>query len=84
MTNSQGNTAGKTIRIATQSLVRPQVKHSSPAQSSNSQQQPKTLVLKTVPLKVKQVAPTTIKMPTRPMKQPATVLQQSPEVLINN
>lgn len=58
----------KAIRIAAQSLVR-QMRNIAPApvslQKSHPLKQPKTLVLKTIPLKVKQVAPTTIKMPPR-------------------
>ncbi|XP_012270552.1 protein jim lovell isoform X2 [Orussus abietinus] len=82
-TAAQATSSGKTIRIATQSLVRPQMRNIAPAPVSQQQQQqlqPKTLVLKTIPLKVKQVAPTTIKMPPRqtPQGLPQTVLPQQP------
>ncbi|XP_053970273.1 uncharacterized protein LOC128888562 isoform X1 [Hylaeus anthracinus] len=82
---SQSNTGGKTIRIAAQSLVRPHIRNIAPAPSSQQQQQqqqrqPKTLVLKTIPLKVKQVAPTTIKMPPRQASQslPHNIVHQQP------
>jgi len=81
---SQGNTTAKTIRIATQSLVRPHIRNIAPAPLSQQQQQqprqPKTLVLKTIPLKVKQVAPTTIKMPPRQVNPglPHNVVHQQP------
>ncbi|EZA60708.1 Protein bric-a-brac [Ooceraea biroi] len=82
---SQGNTTAKTIRIATQSLVRPHIRNIAPAPLPQQQQQqqprqPKTLVLKTIPLKVKQVAPTTIKMPPRQVNQglPHNVVHQQP------
>lgn len=85
---SQGNASTKAIRIATQSLVRPHIRNIAPAplpQQQQSQQQhqqprqPKTLVLKTIPLKVKQVAPTTIKMPSRQTNQaPHNVVHQQP------
>lgn len=58
---------------------------SSTNQQGQQQQQPKTLVLKTIPLKVKQVAPTTIKMPPRQTTQGVpqnTVPQQAAEVII--
>ncbi|XP_014485845.1 PREDICTED: uncharacterized protein LOC106750201 isoform X2 [Dinoponera quadriceps] len=86
---SQGNAAAKTIRIA-QSLVRPQFRNIAPAPLSQQQQQPqqqqqqqprqtKTLVLKTIPLKVKQVAPTTIKMPSRQSSGlPHNIVHQQP------
>lgn len=83
---SQGGST-KAIRIATQSLVRPHIRNIAPAplppqhQSQQQQQssQPKTLVLKTIPLKVKQVAPTTIKMPSRQTNQgPHNVVHQQP------
>lgn len=82
---SQGNSSTKAIRI-TQSLVRPHIRNIAPAplpqQSQQQQQQPrqpKTLVLKTIPLKVKQVAPTTIKMPPRQTNQaPHNVVHQQP------
>ncbi|XP_076617968.1 uncharacterized protein LOC143340188 isoform X1 [Colletes latitarsis] len=83
---SQSNTTGKTIRIAAQSLVRPHIRNIAPAPSPQHQQQqqqqrqPKTLVLKTIPLKVKQVAPTTIKMPPRQTSQglPHNIVHQQP------
>ncbi|XP_072757652.1 uncharacterized protein [Anoplolepis gracilipes] len=82
---SQSNTTAKTIRIATQSLVRPHIRNiaSAPLPQQQQQQQsrqPKTLVLKTIPLKVKQVAPTTIKMPPRQTNQglPHNVVHQQP------
>ncbi|XP_071582645.1 uncharacterized protein [Temnothorax nylanderi] len=82
---SHGNGSTKAIRIATQSLVRPHIRNIAPApqqQQSQQQQQasqPKTLVLKTIPLKVKQVAPTTIKMPSRQTNQgPHNVVHQQP------
>lgn len=82
---SQSNTTAKTIRIATQSLVRPHIRNIAPAPLPQQQQQqqsrqPKTLVLKTIPLKVKQVAPTTIKMPPRQTNQglPHNVVHQQP------
>nr|XP_012220649.1 PREDICTED: protein jim lovell-like isoform X2 [Linepithema humile]XP_012220650.1 PREDICTED: protein jim lovell-like isoform X2 [Linepithema humile]XP_012220651.1 PREDICTED: protein jim lovell-like isoform X2 [Linepithema humile] len=85
---SQNNASAKTIRIATQSLVRPHIRNIASAPLSQQQQQqqqqqprqPKTLVLKTIPLKVKQVAPTTIKMPPRQANQgvPRNVAQQQP------
>lgn len=84
---SQGNASAKAIRIATQSLVRPHIRNIAPAplpQQSQPQQQqqprqPKTLVLKTIPLKVKQVAPTTIKMPSRQTNQGShNVVHQQP------
>lgn len=85
---SQNNASAKTIRIATQSLVRPHIRNIASAPLSQQQQQqqqqqprqPKTLVLKTIPLKVKQVAPTTIKMPPRQTNQgvPRNVAQQQP------
>lgn len=83
---SQSNTTAKTIRIATQSLVRPHIRNIAPAPLPQQQQQqqqsrqPKTLVLKTIPLKVKQVAPTTIKMPPRQVNQglPHNVVHQQP------
>ncbi|XP_011155118.1 uncharacterized protein LOC105192587 isoform X1 [Harpegnathos saltator] len=87
---SQGNATAKTIRIA-QSLVRPHFRNIAPAplsqqqqpQQQQQQQQPrptKTLVLKTIPLKVKQVAPTTIKMPPRQTNQglPHNIVHQQP------
>ncbi|XP_076239540.1 uncharacterized protein LOC143182438 isoform X1 [Calliopsis andreniformis] len=83
---SQTNTTGKTIRIAAQSLVRPHIRNIAPAplpqqqQQQQQQRQPKTLVLKTIPLKVKQVAPTTIKMPPRQTTQglPQNIVHQQP------
>ncbi|XP_034942746.1 uncharacterized protein [Chelonus insularis] len=60
--NSQGTSSGRTIRIAPQPAMRQQAKN------LNSNNQPKTLVLKTIPLKMKSVAPTTIKIPSS--KQP--------------
>ncbi|XP_043481882.1 protein tramtrack, beta isoform-like isoform X2 [Leptopilina heterotoma] len=54
-------------------------------QQQSQQQQPKTLVLKTIPLKVKQVAPTTIKMPPRQVTQPTQQIkapQQPAEVCL--
>ena len=87
---SQTNSTSKTIRIAAQSLVRSHIRNIAPAPISQQQQQqqqrqPKTLVLKTIPLKVKQVAPTTIKMPPRQTNQGVphnTVQQQPTEVMI--
>ncbi|KAG5327457.1 BAB2 protein, partial [Pseudoatta argentina] len=89
---SQGSTSTKAIRIATQSLVRPHIRNIAPAplpqqqqsQQQQQQRQPKTLVLKTIPLKVKQVAPTTIKMPSRQTNQGShnVVHQQSTEVCL--
>ncbi|XP_011685271.1 PREDICTED: protein tramtrack, beta isoform-like [Wasmannia auropunctata] len=84
---SQGSASTKAIRIATQSLVRPHIRNIAPAPLPQQQQpqqqqqarQPKTLVLKTIPLKVKQVAPTTIKMPSRQTNQvPHNVVHQQP------
>ncbi|KAL6257447.1 hypothetical protein P5V15_011018 [Pogonomyrmex californicus] len=85
---SQGNTNTKAIRIAAQSLVRPHIRNIAPAplpqqqpqqQQQQQPRQPKTLVLKTIPLKVKQVAPTTIKMPSRQTNQgPHNVVHQQP------
>ncbi|XP_017755936.1 PREDICTED: uncharacterized protein LOC108553415 isoform X1 [Eufriesea mexicana] len=81
---SQSNSTGKTIRIAAQSLVRSHIRNIAPAPISQQQQQqqrqPKTLVLKTIPLKVKQVAPTTIKMPPRQTSQgvPHNIVHQQP------
>jgi len=82
---SQGNASTKAIRITTQSLVRPHIRNIAPTplpqqqQPQQQQQQPKTLVLKTIPLKVKQVAPTTIKMPSRQINQgPHNVMHQQP------
>ncbi|CAK9798220.1 Protein bric-a-brac 2 [Anthophora plagiata] len=83
---SQTNTTGKAIRIAAQSLVRSHIRNIAPAPISQQQQQqqqqrqPKTLVLKTIPLKVKQVAPTTIKMPPRQTNQgiPHNIVHQQP------
>ncbi|XP_043491318.1 protein jim lovell-like [Polistes fuscatus] len=80
---SQSNaTTTKTIRIATQSFMRPHIRNIAPAPSPQQQQQrqPKTLVLKTIPLKVKQVAPTTIKMPPRqtPQGVPQNIVHQQP------
>ena len=85
---SQTNTTGKTIRIAAQSLVRPHIRNIAPAplpqqQQQQQQRQPKTLVLKTIPLKVKQIAPTTIKMPPRQTNQgnqglPHNIVHQQP------
>ncbi|KOC63102.1 Protein bric-a-brac 2, partial [Habropoda laboriosa] len=85
-TPSQANTTGKAIRIAAQSLVRSHIRNIAPAPISQQQQQqqqqrqPKTLVLKTIPLKVKQVAPTTIKMPPRQTNQgiPHSIVHQQP------
>ncbi|XP_015432170.1 PREDICTED: protein tramtrack, beta isoform-like [Dufourea novaeangliae] len=81
---SQSNPIRKTIRIATQSVVRP-MRNIAPApmppqQQLQHQRQPKTLVLKTIPLKVKQVAPTTIKMPPRQIHQglPHNIVHQQP------
>ncbi|XP_032667833.1 uncharacterized protein LOC116842560 isoform X2 [Odontomachus brunneus] len=96
---SQGNSTAKTIRISSQSLVRPHFRNIAPA-SLSQQQQPqqqqqqqqqrqeqrqstrptKTLVLKTIPLKVKQVAPTTIKMPPRQSNPglPHNIIHQQP------
>ena len=68
------------MRIPAQSFVK-QVRNIAPANhppgsmNQQGQQQPKTLVLKTIPLKVKQVAPTTIKMPSR---QSAQAVPQNP------
>ncbi|XP_076163296.1 uncharacterized protein LOC143144598 isoform X2 [Ptiloglossa arizonensis] len=84
--SSQSDTTGKTIRIAAQSLVRPHIRNIAPAplpqqqQQQQQQRQPKTLVLKTIPLKVKQVAPTTIKMPPRQTNQglPHNIVHQQP------
>ncbi|XP_031366275.1 uncharacterized protein LOC102671414 isoform X2 [Apis dorsata] len=80
---SSSNSTGKTIRIAAQSLVRSHIRNIAPAPISQQQQQqrqPKTLVLKTIPLKVKQVAPTTIKMPPRQTSQgvPHNIVHQQP------
>ncbi|KOX67576.1 Protein bric-a-brac 2, partial [Melipona quadrifasciata] len=82
---SQTNSTSKTIRIAAQSLVRSHIRNIAPAPISQQQQQqqqrqPKTLVLKTIPLKVKQVAPTTIKMPPRQTSQgvPHNIVHQQP------
>ncbi|XP_076394493.1 uncharacterized protein LOC105661931 isoform X1 [Megachile rotundata] len=82
---SQSSTTSKTIRIAAQSLVRPHLRNIAPApiqqqQQQQQQRQPKTLVLKTIPLKVKQVAPTTIKMPPRQTTQglPHNIVHQQP------
>ncbi|CAL7951765.1 unnamed protein product [Xylocopa violacea] len=84
---SQSNSTGKTIRIAAQSLVRSHIRNIAPApitqqqqQQQQQQRQPKTLVLKTIPLKVKQVAPTTIKMPPRQTTQglPHNIVHQQP------
>ncbi|XP_033326341.1 uncharacterized protein LOC117220471 isoform X1 [Megalopta genalis] len=81
------NTTTKAIRIAAQSLVRPHLRNIAPApmpqqlqQQQQQQRQPKTLVLKTIPLKVKQVAPTTIKMPPRQPAQglPHNIVHQQP------
>lgn len=65
--------------------MRPHIRNIAPAplpQQQQSQQQPpqpKTLVLKTIPLKVKQVAPTTIKMPSRQTNQGShNVVHQQP------
>jgi len=65
--------------------VRPHIRNIAPTplpqqqQPQQQQQQPKTLVLKTIPLKVKQVAPTTIKMPSRQINQgPHNVMHQQP------
>ncbi|KAK2580051.1 hypothetical protein KPH14_012335 [Odynerus spinipes] len=79
-------TTAKTIRIATPSFVRPHIRNIAPAptpqqqQQQQQQRQPKTLVLKTIPLKVKQVAPTTIKMPPRQSSQgvPQNIVHQQP------
>lgn len=71
--------------------MRPHIRNIAPAplpqqqQQQQQQRQPKTLVLKTIPLKVKQVAPTTIKMPPRQTNQglPHNIVHQQPtEVLI--
>ncbi|KAI4502087.1 hypothetical protein M0802_002769 [Mischocyttarus mexicanus] len=80
---SQSNaTTTKTIRITTPSFMRPHIRNIAPAPSPQQQQQrqPKTLVLKTIPLKVKQVAPTTIKMPPRqtPQGVPQNIVHQQP------
>lgn len=92
---SQTNTTGKTIRIAAQSLVRPHIRNIAPAplpqqqqQQQHQQRQPKTLVLKTIPLKVKQIAPTTIKMPPRQTNQsnqglPHNIVHQQPTEVFN-
>ena len=81
---SQGTSGGRTIRIATQPLMRPQMRNIAPAPAVQQQyRQPKTLVLKTIPLKVKQVAPTTIKMAPRQQNTGAPqppIPQQSTEV----
>lgn len=88
---SQGNSTSKTIRIS-QSLVRPHFRNIAPAPLSQQQPQQqqqqqqqstrptKTLVLKTIPLKVKQVAPTTIKMPPRQSNPglPHNIVHQQP------
>jgi len=65
--------------------VRPHIRNIAPAPLPQQQQQqqsrqPKTLVLKTIPLKVKQVAPTTIKMPPRQTSQglPHNIVHQQP------
>lgn len=62
--------------------MRPHIRNIAPAPLPQQQQsrQPKTLVLKTIPLKVKQVAPTTIKMPPRQTNQglPHNVVHQQP------
>ncbi|XP_051161627.1 protein jim lovell-like isoform X2 [Leptopilina boulardi] len=81
----------KSIRVPTQSYTK-QMRNIAPANLTSSstnqqgqQQQPKTLVLKTIPLKVKQVAPTTIKMPPRQTTQGVpqnTVPQQAAEVCL--
>lgn len=64
-------------------MVRSHIRNIAPAPISQQQQQqrqPKTLVLKTIPLKVKQVAPTTIKMPPRQTSQgvPHNIVHQQP------
>lgn len=65
--------------------MRPHIRNIAPAPLPQQQQQqqsrqPKTLVLKTIPLKVKQVAPTTIKMPPRQTSQglPHNIVHQQP------
>ncbi|KAK0176230.1 hypothetical protein PV328_000384 [Microctonus aethiopoides] len=85
--DSQGAFTNRSIKIGNKSLVRPQVTKIAPTSSTNTQKQPKTLVLKTIPLKVKQVASTTIKMP--PRQQTSNIIkhqnvhsQQSPEVCL--
>lgn len=65
----------KTIKVAAQSFVR-QMRPVAPQGSQMShQRQPKTLVLKTIPLKVKQVSPTTIRMPPRQPPQSSQTSQ---------
>ncbi|XP_020291374.1 protein jim lovell-like [Pseudomyrmex gracilis] len=76
---SQSSSTSK-IR-STQTLVRPLLRNMTSAllpQQQQQQQQPKTLVLKTIPLKVKQVAPTTIKLPSR-----QTTNQESPHKIVH-
>ncbi|XP_033222705.1 uncharacterized protein LOC117176559, partial [Belonocnema kinseyi] len=74
-------------RIPAQTFVK-QIRNIAPATGSlnqQGQQQPKTLVLKTIPLKVKQVAPTTIKMPPRqiaPGVPQAAIPQPATEVCL--
>lgn len=67
--------------------MRPHIRNIAPAplpqqqqsQQQQQQRQPKTLVLKTIPLKVKQVAPTTIKMSPRQTNQGShNVVHQQP------
>ena len=81
--------SAKALRLSSQTFVK-QIRNIAPANitpgsvTQQGQQQPKTLVLKTIPLKVKQVAPTTIKMPSRSSAQGIpqnTIPQQAAEVI---
>ncbi|XP_017888669.1 protein jim lovell-like isoform X2 [Ceratina calcarata] len=78
---SQSNSTGKTMRIAAQSIIRSHIRNIAPTpvqQQQQQQRQPKTLLLKTIPLK--NVSPTTIKLPPRQTNQgvPHNVVQQQP------
>ncbi|XP_011301826.1 broad-complex core protein isoforms 1/2/3/4/5 [Fopius arisanus] len=76
--NPQSNSSPTHMK-ASQPAVRSQLRNIAPAPSSQKNSS-KTLVLKTIPLKVKQVAPTTIKMlPKQPsVRMPQNVVPPQP------
>ncbi|XP_063972557.1 uncharacterized protein LOC135160192 [Diachasmimorpha longicaudata] len=77
--NSQSNSSPKPLKAPSQP-VRSQLRNIAPAPSSQQKNSSKTLVVKRIPLKVKPVAPTTIKMLPRqpPARVPQNVVPQQP------
>lgn len=86
-------TEQKPMRLASQSVIRQQAKNSTPATNYESQQQQqnqKTLVFKTLPLKVKQPISSSASGKTQPKPQPTakvphnTNFPQQPTEVRNN